>query len=72
MIRSFIILLTSSLLCNAAVYYVSPTGNDSGVANGTSGNPFATLCYHCYARHAPPKDEICPHKTLAELKEGNQ
>lgn len=25
------------------------------------GNPFATLCLHCYGRHAPPKDEICPY-----------
>lgn len=24
------------------------------------GNPFATLCRHCYGRHAPPRDEICP------------
>ena len=26
-----------------------------------AGNPFATLCLHCYGRHAPPRDEICPH-----------
>ena len=25
------------------------------------GNQFATLCRHCYGRHAPPRDEICPH-----------
>ena len=25
------------------------------------GNPFATLCSKCFGRHAPPKDEICPH-----------
>jgi hypothetical protein len=24
-----------------------------------TGNPYATLCSHCYGRHAPPKDEIC-------------
>lgn len=24
------------------------------------GNPFATLCRHCYGRHPPPNDEICP------------
>jgi hypothetical protein len=24
------------------------------------GNPFATLCLHCYGRHPPPHDEICP------------
>lgn len=27
-----------------------------------SGNPFATLCHHCYGRHPPPRDEICPHE----------
>lgn len=27
---------------------------------GRKGNPFATLCLHCYGRHAPPNDEICP------------
>lgn len=27
---------------------------------GKEGNPFATLCRHCYGRHAPPRDEICP------------
>lgn len=26
------------------------------------GNPFATLCMHCYGRHPPPYDEICPHE----------
>lgn len=31
------------------------------LAGGKQGNPFATLCLHCYGRHAPPKDEICPH-----------
>jgi hypothetical protein len=25
------------------------------------GNPWATLCGHCYGRHAPPNEEICPH-----------
>lgn len=29
---------------------------------GRKGNPLATLCLHCYGRHAPPQDEICPHK----------
>lgn len=24
------------------------------------GNPFATLCDHCYGRHEPPRNEICP------------
>jgi hypothetical protein len=25
------------------------------------GNRYATLCFHCYGRHPPPRDEICPH-----------
>lgn len=29
---------------------------------GRKGHPFATLCLHCYGRHAPPADEICPHE----------
>jgi Fe-S-cluster-containing hydrogenase component 2 len=24
------------------------------------GNSLATLCYHCFGRHAPPHTEICP------------
>lgn len=24
------------------------------------GNPLATLCLHCYGRHDPPRDVICP------------
>ena len=32
------------------------------VAEGKKGNPFATLCMHCYGRHKPPMDEICPHE----------
>lgn len=31
------------------------------VALGKEGNPFATLCTHCYGRHKPPMDEICAH-----------
>lgn len=27
---------------------------------GKEGNPFATLCRHCYGRHRPPLNEICP------------
>ena len=23
------------------------------------GNPLATLCAHCYGRHAPPRDTLC-------------
>lgn len=30
------------------------------VQAGKEGNPFATLCYHCFGRHRPPRDEICP------------
>lgn len=32
------------------------------VAGGKQGNPYATLCNHCYGRHKPPLDEICPHQ----------
>lgn len=32
------------------------------------GNPYATLCLHCYGRHAPPKDEICPHESIETVK----
>lgn len=45
MIRAFYILLASYLLSNGATYYVATTGNDSGAANGSTGNPFATLGY---------------------------
>jgi hypothetical protein len=31
------------------------------IAGGRHGNPFATLCQHCYGRHRPPLDEICPY-----------
>ena len=27
------------------------------------GNPYATLCQHCFGRHEPPRDNICPHQT---------
>lgn len=23
------------------------------------GNPLATMCLHCYGRHAPPRDDLC-------------
>lgn len=26
-----------------------------------TGNPFATLCEHCYGRHRAPRDAECPH-----------
>ena len=28
------------------------------------GNPLATLCLHCYGRHLPPADDLCPRKSL--------
>lgn len=31
------------------------------IAGAKTGNPFATLCQHCFGRHFPPLDEICPH-----------
>lgn len=31
------------------------------LAAARAGNPYATLCSRCYGRHAPPKDELCPH-----------
>jgi len=31
----------------------------SCVEAGRKGDPFATLCLHCYGRHKPPRDEIC-------------
>jgi hypothetical protein len=30
------------------------------------GNPLATLCLHCWGRHAPPMDSICPNDPLPE------
>ncbi len=32
------------------------------VKGGKEGNPFATLCDHCYGRHSPPHGIICPNK----------
>ena len=32
------------------------------------GNPYATLCLHCYGRHAPPFDDQCPHESIDNLK----
>jgi hypothetical protein len=29
------------------------------IESGRQGNPFATLCSHCYGRHQPPRDELC-------------
>jgi len=33
-----------------------------------TGNPYATLCQHCYGRHAPPFDELCPNESIDDLK----
>jgi len=30
------------------------------LAGAKRGNPVATLCLHCYGRHPPPRDELCP------------
>lgn len=30
------------------------------LAGARQGNPWATLCMHCYGRHGPPRDDICP------------
>lgn len=32
------------------------------VKAGREGNPFATLCFHCYGRHKPPYGPICPNE----------
>ena len=37
-------------------------GWPSAKAEAKKGNPFSTLCYHCYGRHPPPMDSICPHE----------
>lgn len=31
------------------------------VLGAKAGNPYATLCQHCFGRHVPPRDEICPN-----------
>lgn len=31
------------------------------VMGAKQGNPWATLCSHCYGRHAPPHSDICPN-----------
>lgn len=31
------------------------------LAGARQGNPWATLCEHCYRRHAPPNDDLCPN-----------
>ncbi len=38
---------------------------DASAQYGAStGNPFATLCQHCYGRHWSPKDNECPRPKL--------
>jgi hypothetical protein len=34
------------------------------VAAAKNGNPFATLCNHCYLRHPPPRDGICQREAV--------
>ena len=36
-------------------------GWDRAREEARRGHPLATLCLHCYGRHRPPNDEICPH-----------
>jgi hypothetical protein len=38
------------------------------LAGARGGNPYATLCLHCYGRHAPPRDEMCPHESIEALR----
>lgn len=33
-----------------------------------TGNPFATLCDHCYGRHKAPRDKECPHSPPPKSK----
>lgn len=40
----------------------------SYLKSGKDGNPWATLCQHCYGRHAPPRDDICPAPDLQGLR----
>lgn len=35
---------------------------EKAVAWAKTGNPYATLCMHCYGRHKPPRDNECPHE----------
>lgn len=36
------------------------------------GNPFATLCDHCYGRHAPPRGILCPHASNSTKEESDE
>lgn len=33
-------------------------------AGARLGNPYATLCLHCYGRHQPPRNDECPRLAL--------
>jgi hypothetical protein len=35
--------------------------DDAAFAGARTGNPFATLCQHCYGRHPAPRDKECPY-----------
>ena len=35
--------------------------DESARYGASTGNPFATLCQHCYGRHWSPRDNECPH-----------
>lgn len=35
--------------------------DESARRGAATGNPYATLCLHCYGRHWAPKDNECPH-----------
>lgn len=37
----------------------------NAIKGAESGNPYATLCQHCYGRHMPPRDDLCPTLNLS-------
>lgn len=45
------------------------SGWDAAKEAGRKGNPLATLCMHCYGRHAPPMDDICPNDPPQSARE---
>lgn len=45
----------------AAVLARQEAGWGRAKEEARKGNPVATMCLHCYGRHAPPLDEICPN-----------
>lgn len=56
----------------AAILQRQIDGWDRAMEAGRKGNPFATLCFHCYGRHAPPHDEICPHEPPPSARNAGQ